>query len=58
MREYDIVLFFKVLLFLVEILRMEVFLGLFLLIVVLIGWLLRNFGLLLFRLFIKILILV
>lgn len=58
MREYDIVLFFKVLLFLVEILRTEVFLGLFLLIVVLIGWLLRNFGLLLFRLFIKILILV
>lgn len=58
MREYDIVLFFKVLLFLVEILKTEVFLGLFLLIVVLIGWLLRNFGLLLFRLFIKILILV
>lgn len=58
MREYDIVLFFKVLLFLVEILRTEVFLGLFLLIVVLIGWLLRNFGLLLFRLFIKILIMV
>lgn len=58
MREYDIVLFFKVLLFLVEILRTEVFLGLFLLIVVLIGWLLRNFGLLLFKLFIKILILV
>lgn len=58
MREYDIVLFFKVLLFLVEILRTEVFLGLFLLIVGLIGWLLRNFGLLLFRLFIKILILV
>lgn len=58
MREYDIVLFFKVLLFLVEILRIEVFLGLFLLIVVLIGWLLRNFGLLLFKLFIKILILV